>query len=424
VALTAVRAAPGLLGAHGPRRYFLAFTTPSEARGLGGFMGNFAVLTADDGRITLTRSDRTSVIETRPGEPSRPLDAPPDYVARYGSHRPQDVLRDVTLSPDFPSVAQVIRGAYPAGDGAPLDGVLAVDPYTIAAVLAVTGPVHVEGLDEPLTHANAADVLLRRQYEAFEEDNAERIDVLDQASRAAFEALLRLDAVEPARWATALGPMVTQGRLLAWSPHGDAQRLFAVLGMDGAFPPPADGDFVAVTTQNSGNNKIDVFLHRSLAYRARWDPATGALSTRATITLRNDAPASGPPYLIRNRPSARQPDGTNWLTLELYSPHSLAAATVDGRPLPMAAQREFDRNVYRAYVAVPSGATAKVDVDLTGWVPPGERYTLGWYRQPGVHPGTATVELEPVGREVGTGGPTRTLPLERDGAVSFDLRPR
>ena len=29
---------PGQTGADGPRRYFIAFTTPAEMRGLGGFM--------------------------------------------------------------------------------------------------------------------------------------------------------------------------------------------------------------------------------------------------------------------------------------------------------------------------------------------------------------------------------------------------
>ncbi len=51
--VTAVQVAPAMLGADGERRYFIAFTTPAETRGLGGFMGNWAELTANDGRLAI-----------------------------------------------------------------------------------------------------------------------------------------------------------------------------------------------------------------------------------------------------------------------------------------------------------------------------------------------------------------------------------
>src|SRR5690606_23311118 len=185
---------------------------------------NFAVVTVDDGRIELTRNDRVSAIERQPGEPPRVLDSTPDYRARYGATRPHEVLRDVTQSPDFPTVAHVISTAYAqAPGGTPIDGVIAVDPYAIAAVLRLTGPVEVEGLDEPLTAGNAADILLRRQYEAFEDSKAERIDFLGDAARATLDALLELRSVEPARWAAVLGPVVEQRRLLMTSTHADEQ---------------------------------------------------------------------------------------------------------------------------------------------------------------------------------------------------------
>jgi hypothetical protein len=50
-ALDAVRLAPQMLGGDGLRRYLVLFTTPVEARGLTGFVGNYAVVTADEGRI-------------------------------------------------------------------------------------------------------------------------------------------------------------------------------------------------------------------------------------------------------------------------------------------------------------------------------------------------------------------------------------
>ena len=67
-----LRVAPDLLGANGPRRYFVAFVTPAEQRGGGGFIGQFAELTATDGRVRLTRSGSTT--ELQAAAPSAPDD--------------------------------------------------------------------------------------------------------------------------------------------------------------------------------------------------------------------------------------------------------------------------------------------------------------------------------------------------------------
>ena len=95
-ALTVALAAPALLGGDEPRTYFIGFTTPVEARGIGGFMGNWAEVTITDGHIELTdfgRSDDlneagdpdarrfTTGATTSDGEPG--LD---EWLARYGNY--------------------------------------------------------------------------------------------------------------------------------------------------------------------------------------------------------------------------------------------------------------------------------------------------------------------------------------------------
>ena len=58
-----------------PRHYFIAFTQPAEARGLGGFVGNYGELTAIDGDIELTRSGRIRELIAAPGADQRTLAA-------------------------------------------------------------------------------------------------------------------------------------------------------------------------------------------------------------------------------------------------------------------------------------------------------------------------------------------------------------
>ena len=54
-ALLATRAVPGMLGADGPRRYLVLFENPAESRASGGVIGDFAEVTAVDGRLSLVK---------------------------------------------------------------------------------------------------------------------------------------------------------------------------------------------------------------------------------------------------------------------------------------------------------------------------------------------------------------------------------
>ena len=359
IAREGVAVAPDLFGGDGLRRYFIAFVTPAEQRALGGFMGNFGVLTADHGDVTLARSDEIVNLQDVLTANEATITGPDDYVARYERFVPNTYVGDVTLSPDFPSVATVIEELFPQGGGQPLDGVILIDPIALQALLTFTGPITVEGLDTPLTTENAADILLREQYVDFE-SREDRKDFLEDASQATFEALTSGDLPGPRRVTEVLGPMVDQGRLMVHSIHDEEQAFFERVGLDGAFPDVADGDLIGVTTQNSGHNKGDSFLTRRLDYRATVDPETGVIEATATLTLENTAPAGGlPDVLIGVNPAPGTPNlpdlppGTNRMYLSLYSPHALTSADVDGVPFAVDAQQELGVNVYAQYVDVP-----------------------------------------------------------------------
>ena len=437
VARQAVAVAPDLLGANGARHYFIAFTTPAESRGLGGFMGNWALLQADNGRLEIIDDGRSSELARRAGEPERVLEAPADYINRYGSLEPESQFRDITLSPDFPSVAQAIASVYPQTvDGIPIDGALALDPYAVAAMLEITGPVEVEGLGYDLTSENAAEYLLREQYLKFDPSesnaNAERKDILATASQTTFDAFINQKTFRPSQLAAVLGPVVAERRLVGYSTSPAEEALIERVGLDGSFPEATDGDFLTLVTQNAGNNKMDIYLERSIDYDVVVDPQTGLLDATATIKLHNDAPSSGlPKYVIGNRPDSRQPDGVNWMWFNFYTPHLLSEATLNGQPLAVGEQSEFGRRVYQTYLPVPSGGDAVIVLKLSGAIAPGAVYDLNWYQQPTVNTDDVSVTVRSTDRSaVGDGGEalisepfTLTRDERTDQRVSVTLSP-
>ncbi len=400
VAEQAVAVAPGMLGGDGTRHYFVAFTTEAESRGLNGFMGNWAELTARDGHLTMSRSGRVSELDDAPGAAQRVVTSPADYVARYGRFRVGTYFQDVTLSPDLPDVAQVIRQLYsgpaPRMGGDEIDGVLVVDPYGLAALLRFTGPIDVTGGPQ-LTAANAAQELVSDQYTDFP-GKTDRVDFLDEASRLTFDKLTKGSIPGPDEIASVLGPQASGHHLMFTSFRGSEEALFNRLGATGAYPHARpDQDFFGITGQNSANNKTDVWMHRTIRYDAGYDPSTGRVTATATITLHNDAPSSGLPPGVIGSNGQGLPLGTNRTYLSFYTPLQLVSSSVDGAHEPFESQQEFGYHVYSQYLTVGSGQTLTVTFQLGGVVAGGLDYQLGVGVQPMVNPDQVQITVTPKG---------------------------
>lgn len=408
VAALAVKDAPALLGADGARHYFVAFLTPAETRGLDGFIGAYGVLTADQGRVTLVRSGLANSLTANPA-PSLHLTGPADYLDRYGGFKPQDHFEDLPYSPDFPTVEDVIAQLYPQVGGSRIDGVLALDPYALAALLTFTGPISVPGLDTQLTTANAAAVLLSGQYTTAQANaisNTQRHDLLQAALAVAFRRLAAGSLPAPETLASTLAPEVHQGRLLFWSNHPTDQPLLERLGLAGAFPQPGPGrDVLAVTVANAANNKIDYYLHERVTDAVSYNPGDGKVSSAVTISLDNTAPAGGlPAQVIGSYRGSGLPPGTNYTWLSVYSPFTVTGAQLNGREVAVPGWvPELGVRAYSLFVTIPAHARDTVTLTFAGNVDPGASYHLDLRLQPLVTTPAVSVSVTPVAGWAGAG---------------------
>lgn len=395
VAATFLEVTPDLFGADGERRYLIVFITPAELRGAGGFIGSWAELTAIDGEVDLSRSGRIAELIQAAPVGSRTLSGPEDYLARYGRFEPQDYLQDTTFSPHFPSSAQVIAELYPQSGGQPVDGVIGVDPTGLAALLELTGPVTVEGLPQPLNASNAVEVLTRSQYLDLP-DEAERGDILTEATRVTFDKLLDASLPSPRRLATILSPAARSGHLRVWSPTEAEQEAFELVGADGSLVVPDGADGLSVVQQNTGNNKIDAYLQRTIDYRPVVDAETGDLTATLRIELRNDVPSLDLPDPVVGN-SRGVPLGTNLGWLTIFTPQYVTGATLDGEPISLGPSVERGLNGWDTpLIAVPPGGTAVLEVELAGGVDLAGGYELALLPQPVANPDrfTATLRID------------------------------
>ncbi len=392
-----LEALPHILGGDGDRTYLVLFTNPAETRNLGGFVGSYGILHATNGRVSFDVSGSTADLYADAGvDPATiSLEAPDDFVVRYGRYAPTTYLQNLTVSPDLETTASVARSTYDQITGTEVDGVIVVDPIAIAALLELTGPVEVDGFDEPLTSANATGYLLHGQYLDGDASDPARRDRLEAAGRATFDALTERQLPGPRRIGDVLGPVVDT-KHLAFYPFDAADRdLIVRLGAFAPLVAEPGTDFLSVRTADALANKLDYFLRKEVTYSASFDPETQTVRSTVSITLHNDAPADGlPDYVAGGQPpSEGLAPGTTRVRIAVYTPLRWTGGRLAGSEVPVEPQRELGLNVYTNLITIAPGGSATLEHMLEGTIATGDRYRLQVSPQPLVQPDSYSVRV-------------------------------
>jgi tetratricopeptide (TPR) repeat protein len=384
-ALRALRLAPDMLGRDEPRTYLLLFTTPSEARGLGGFVGSYAELHVDDGQLTFGAFGRSQDLDRAALRAGARISGHEEFLAFYerfgfngdGAGSVGDAaFRNVAMTPDYPTMAEIAAELYPQVAGRTVDGVITMDPFVLRQIVKYTGPVTIPSLDEELDRDEVLPYLLREQYKTDEPDD-ERADALAEAAQAAFDELIDGDLPDPITLAQDLAPLTGERRLLVWSARPEEQEMIEEVGIGGAMPALDGADGWAFTVSNAGGGKIDTYLDRRAEYDSETDDDTGITSGTVRIELDNGAPAEGGArYIVRSL--IGQPDGTSSLWVTVYSPLGLDGLTVDGEPVGVEAGVEQGWNAYRFRVDIPPSSSVQIEASLSGMVADPDADVVTW----------------------------------------------
>ncbi len=363
-----VHAAPGLLGADRPRRYFIAFGQPAESRSAGGFVGNHAVITMDNGAISLTEFGRSDELRLAAPPEGMAIDMPDDFFNRYGQFNfvsasnglvEPIAWKNISISPDIPTMTSLVQQMWAATFDTTIDGLIYIDPFTVQQLLEYTGPQIVEGYTQPIDSANAADFILREQYLLFPQE--QRVDLLEVLAQQTIQSLLGGTMPGPLQLAKDLGPFVGEHRLAMFTDQPDEQRMFDAVGLSGRFPvSEGDADF-GITFNNAGPNKLDAYLQHTVTTETRFDDDLGIDVVDVTLQLTNTAPAEGlSTYIAGN--SSGLPLGTNLMYLSMYTPIGVVGGTQDGEPIGLDTQSELGAVVASTYLDIAPGATTTITI--------------------------------------------------------------
>lgn len=275
---------PDVLGGEEPREYLVLLQNNMELRPTGGFIGSFALVRFEKGRLV---DSQIYDVYSADGQ-LKGYVRPPEPISTYLGEESW-FLRDSNWDPDFEVTARRAAWFLDKSMDRQVDGVVAVNLNLIAEVLNVIGPVDLIDFGDQISTKNIFTKLQSEVEEDFFPGSRKKAHYLTDFS----EGFLHNLQVLTAEKSLVLGRVLAE-RFLA----KDLQFAFlqsprlssSVLGVSTEKEVEGKIQFVEA---NLGVNKVNLYITR----RARAWIDVGPNQTRYIyeITLENHSPNTNPP---------------------------------------------------------------------------------------------------------------------------------
>ena len=319
---------PEALGMEEAKRYLVLGQTADELRPVGGYVSTIWVLTVYKGELINVDYKDTVAVDDLNHMNLYPTAALP---LRQHMQTCCLLMRDVSWEPDFPSVARMAEEIYFLGQGEQVDGVIAVNQWTLQAIVEFLGGLRISGLDVVI------------QPEEFQTFLRERTDVKGRGySKLLLTSLIdQLEAgtagADVKRMADLVQKMLDTKLVMLYFDDHAAQEIVESMGWAGAIAE-VSGDYLAVFDSNVGWSKVDGNIMRRWVYEVALDVE---VASKASLTL-DYVNKSGPTATgceeqwMASRGSTYEEitHACYWHYFRIYVPHGSRIVYADPMPLP------------------------------------------------------------------------------------------
>lgn len=368
----AARLAPSMMGADGPRTYFMGFQTNAEVRGTGGLLGGYGILRFEDGAPKVddlaSNTDLVGAVA--------PVDFGLEYDQQYGYNQPFFDFRNSNISPHFPYAAQIWQGMWLEKTGTKVDGVVAIDPVALSYILGAVGPVTMPD-GEIVSKENVVELTESTAYLRFplETDQFARKQYLQDIANAVVTKITE-PVKSPRQLLDALGKAVSERRIAVWSAQPDEQKLLEETALAHIIPDDA-APYAQVVINNLGGNKLDYYLDTQIEYAA--DECRGPTrASTVTVKLTNAVPDGLSDFIagaggLSPELGLTLPNGTNVASVRLVATKGseLSSAILNGERVPAILHTERGHPVFEVQVIITPGQTANIMFQLSEPTVPG-----------------------------------------------------
>lgn len=333
-------AVPDMLGANGQTKTYLVLAmTGAEIRAAGGFPGSWGTVSVTDGHLQMGEFSSMQAVATGSVDLSYAVESDEASVLNAGSMA--NTPGSVTMTPQFPRAAQVAAEYWRVVRGQNVDGVVAVTPEFLAALMGLTGA----SVTEYGFTVDANNVNQVLSHDAYNQLPAEQTDAFFSAvAGRSFDAVVSgLGNAELPKLAETFGKQVEAGTIKMWMANEQAQAVAQALSASGELSQDPVRPVLGVYVNDQTWSKIDWYLNMATTVGPATKNADGTTSYRVTTTLANtmtaDEASGDVDYIVGGNPLKRdRGDMVTGLILMAPAGGSISDVSGSGGVFAVAAQ--------------------------------------------------------------------------------------
>ncbi len=266
------------IGANGKRRYLVVFQNSNELRPTGGFIGSFALMDLEDGKIDKVEIPAGGSYDLRGGFNQRI--AAPEQL-RLVNNRWE--FQDSNWFADFPTSAQAMMWFYEKSGGPTVDGVIAVTSGLMQDLLRAVGPIEMPERGKTITSENfISETQKAVEIEYDHETNRPKQIISDMAPKL-LQKLVDGGSSDLPALAGALGRALASKDIQVYMRDASAQSAANEFGWTGAIRPIEGADYLSVIDTNIAGGKTDGVIEERVRHETRVE-SDGSLIDTVTIT--------------------------------------------------------------------------------------------------------------------------------------------
>jgi hypothetical protein len=251
-----------ILGKNERKTYLVLFQNNTELRPTGGFIGSFALVTFEGGRMT---DFSVSDVYSADGQLKGHIE-PPGPVKEYLGEASW-FLRDSNWDPDFPTSAKRAEWFIDKEIDRQVDGVIAVDLGPARDILKHTGSIYLPDYQMDITSQNLYEKTQEEVHEDFFPGTHKKASFLTALSRNLITIIGDVDSAQKLGILKAVYENLETRHIQLYLHNEKIQKSFSDLGWSGEVDQyqcgqNCYGDFLGLVEANVGVNKANYFVSR------------------------------------------------------------------------------------------------------------------------------------------------------------------
>jgi len=254
---------PILLGLNEPQTYLVLFQNNMELRPTGGFIGSFALVTFDKGKMVEKDVYDVYSADGQLKGYVTPPEAIRDYLGEAAWY-----MRDSNWSADFPTSSKRAEWFLDKSLDQKVDGVIGINLEAVRAIIEATGSIELPDYNDTLTSSNFYEKIQSEVEDDFFPGSRKKANYLTAVANAAINRIANINSDNATDFYKKILEKLNSRDIQIYLHNTSASESLKNLGWDGSIQLPGcaidncEETTVGLVEANVGVNKVNTTIDR------------------------------------------------------------------------------------------------------------------------------------------------------------------